>query len=135
MKLTRQHFELVAGVLRELHAEHGDLIPSTNLVRRFATALQAHNPRFIRDRFELRSGLREESTWTAEIVPDNGGYIGFHDLVAMSAKAFEDGGIEVKVLVPDEKPVELLLDRQRAGVLIELLKLVTAWATGATRCG
>jgi hypothetical protein len=131
MNLTREHFEWVARILRELRAEHGDAIPFTALVRRFGTECFAANPRFIRSRFERATGLElDRRHWNLDIAHVGGGYIWTSDLTVIEAVATPDGAIAVRIVDDmtnqEREPVELLLDRQRAEVIIEILRLTMA---------
>lgn len=56
MRLSRQHFQMIADVLAGLKEEYGDLVPHDALVSRFAGALRSTNPQFSRDRFERAAG-------------------------------------------------------------------------------
>lgn len=55
MRMTRQHFALIAEVLSEARRDYGETIPMNELVKRFADALRRTNPQFSRDRFERAS--------------------------------------------------------------------------------
>jgi hypothetical protein len=131
MNISRQHFEWVARILRELHDEHGDTIPFPALVRRFGTELVAANPRLIRTRFERAAGLElDRRHWNLDIAHVGGGYIWTYDLTVIEAVATPDGAIAVRIvddmMNQEREPVELLLDRQRAEVLIEILRMAMA---------
>jgi hypothetical protein len=52
MHMTRQHFQLIANVIKEATEEHGEDIPADDLIRRFGTALYLTNSAFDRGRFE-----------------------------------------------------------------------------------
>lgn len=53
--MTRQHFELIARVLREAPV---DIVGWHILVQRFADELAAENPRFDRERFLRACGVK-----------------------------------------------------------------------------
>jgi hypothetical protein len=55
--MTRQHFELVARVIRDVLEHRGDPMDGTALVAEFSRALAATNGRFDHGRFERACGL------------------------------------------------------------------------------
>jgi hypothetical protein len=131
MNLTAEHFEWVARILRELRAEHGETIPFVALVRRFGTECFAVNQRFIRSRFERATGLEHERRhWNLDIAHVGARYLWNYDLTIIEAGVTPDGAIAVRIVDDmtnqEREPVELLLDRQRAEVLIEILRLTMA---------
>lgn len=54
-RMTRQHFELIARVIRDVH--RGSPMDDVALVAEFSRALAATNGRFDRGRFERACGL------------------------------------------------------------------------------
>jgi hypothetical protein len=51
-RMTRQHFQLIADVIRELIENNGEDIPAHRLIQEFGSALYGTNSAFDRGRFE-----------------------------------------------------------------------------------
>ena len=58
--MTRKDYQLIASVLANFIGDTGDVIDRNGVAYALATALEADNPRFDRDRFLVAAGVYEK---------------------------------------------------------------------------